>query len=81
MKPSEPYHNIVDSYFELLNNLAPDTKLELISRLSDSMKMPHKKKNGSWKDLFGAFESDKSAEEMIEEIRSARTFSRHREKL
>ncbi len=81
MNPPEPYYSIVDSYFELLSNLNPETKLELISRLSDSMKKPRKELNGSWKDLFGAFESDKSAEEMIEEIRNARTFSRHRETL
>jgi len=71
-----PHKNIIDGYLSLIKNLSPDAKLELISKISDSMKSSAKDKNGSWKHLFGAFVSDKTAEEMIREIRSARMFSR-----
>ena len=73
--------NIIDSYIELLNNLSPDSKLELISRLSQSLKSQKKPKEKSIQELFGAFMSDKSAETIIEEIRQSRTFTRQIEEL
>ena len=73
--------NIIDSYIGLLNNLSPDSKLELISRLSQSLKSQKKPKEKSIQELFGAFMSDKSAETIIEEIRQSRTFTRQIEEL
>ena len=73
--------NILDSYFGLLNNLSPDSKLELISRLSQSLKTQPKAKERSLQELFGAFNSEKSAETIIEEIRESRNFNRKIEEL
>lgn len=38
MKTADINKNLVDSYFLLLKDLSPDNKLELIARLSKSMK-------------------------------------------
>lgn len=73
--------NILDSYIELLNNLSPDSKLELISRLSQSLRSQKEVKEKSIQELFGAFVSEKSAETIIEEIRQSRTFTRQIEEL
>ena len=81
MKPANLHINLVDSYFGLLRNLSPDSKLELITRLSESMKTTKKKKDVSLKSLFGAFDSEKSAETIIAEIRNSRVFNREIESL
>jgi len=65
-----------DFYYGLLNNLSADSKLELISRLSESLKTKKKTKEIILGSLFGAFKSKKSAEEIIAEIRADRTFNR-----
>ncbi|KOS07142.1 hypothetical protein AM493_14660 [Flavobacterium akiainvivens] len=76
MKASEINTGIIEGYLGLLDNLSASAKLDLISRLSNSVKSDLKKKKGSFKKAFGAFESDKSAEEIIEEIRSSRVSTR-----
>ena len=73
--------NLIETYFKLLNNLNPDSKLELIARLSNSMKTTKATKKGSLKSLYGAFVSDQSADELIDEIKQERTFNRKREEL
>ena len=55
--------NIADYYFEFLKNLKHDSKLDLISRLSESLKSTERIENTSLQSLFGAY---KSKEEMIE---------------
>jgi len=67
---------LIDSYFSLLKNLSPNSKLELIARLSKSMKTTKKTKDNSWKSLFGALVLDQSADEFIEELKKDRKFSR-----
>ena len=73
--------NISDNYLSLLSNLSPETKLELISKLKDSLKPRKKRATISLKKLFGAFKSNKPADQIILEIRNARTFDRHLESL
>ena len=73
--------NTADFYYELLSNLNADSKLELISRLSESLKTKKKAKEVSLSSLFGAFKSKKSAETIISEIRADRTFERKIENL
>lgn len=38
MKIANLEFNLIDSYLGLLNNLSPENKLELISKLSESLK-------------------------------------------
>ncbi len=67
MKTTEINTNLIDSYFTLLKSLSPNNKLELISRLSKSMKTTRKTKDVSWKALFGAIELDHSVDDFVEE--------------
>ncbi len=76
MKTSNIDTNLIDSYFMLLKNLSPNHKLELITRLSESMKTTKKEKDTSWKSLFGALELDQSTDDSIEDLKKDRVFSR-----
>ena len=65
--------NIAENIFRMVKDLSADVKLELISKITDSLKETTKEvKDDSWKELFGAWESEESAEEIIEEIRASR---------
>jgi len=81
MKAADLKFNLIDSYLGLLNNLSPDNKLELISKLSDSLKGPKKPTDKSIGDLFGAFISKKSADEINSELKDSRKFNRKTEGL
>ena len=68
---------MVDDYYGLLRNLSKETKLKLIEKLSNSITENTVSENDSLVDkFFGAFKSDKSAEEIIKEIKESRTFNR-----
>jgi hypothetical protein len=76
MKTQKSNTIIVDGYVGLLENLATSNKLDLISKLTDSIKADLTNKKSSFKKAFGAFDSKKSAEEIIEEIRNSRVSTR-----
>jgi len=79
MKASSKNIEIADYYFGLLSNLNADSKLELITRLSDSLKSKSPSKSdddSSLNTLYGAFKTSASAEHMISELRESRTFNR-----
>lgn len=79
MKAEAKNSTIVDGYVNLLGSLNLDEKLDLISKLSESIKTDLQRKKSSFKEAFGAFESSKSAEEVIEDIRSSRVSARQTE--
>ena len=81
MKAADLKFNLIDSYLGLLNNLSPDSKLELISRLSDSLKGSKKPTDKSISDLYRAFISKKAADEIITELKDNRNFNRKTEGL
>jgi uncharacterized protein YjfI (DUF2170 family) len=66
--------HIVETYSGLFEGLSSDNKMELIETLSKSLKTENKSKDESFYNVFGAWTSDKSAEEIIAEIRSSRVF-------
>lgn len=68
--------HIIDAYTSFFDGLSPDNKLELIEQLSRSLRTETRKKENKFYRSFGAFASEKSAESIIGEIRSARKFSR-----
>jgi hypothetical protein len=76
MKISENNTTIVDGYVGLLDNLSPSNKLDLISKLTASVKTDLKIKKSSFKKAFGAFESKKTAQQIITEIRNSRVSNR-----
>ena len=76
MKTADLNTNLIDSYFMLLKSLSPNNKLELIAKLSKSLKTTKKAKDITWKSLFGAFELDQSADNFVDDLKKDRKFSR-----
>lgn len=70
-------NKLIEGYLRLFENLSPNNKLELISKLTKSIKMDFSKKESSFSKAFGALDSDLSAEEIIEEIRNSRISTRN----
>lgn len=82
MKTADLNTTLIDSYYTLLKSLSPNNKLELIARLSKSMKTTKKReKEVSLESLYGSWESDQTADELIAELKAARNFTRKREEL
>ena len=76
MKTNDVNNNLIKTYFSLLKNIGQDNKLELIARLSDSMKLEKGKSEYSLQSFLGGFISEKDADELIKEIKEARIFYR-----
>jgi len=76
MDTSSPNNSVAEYYFDFLTNLSVDSKLDLISKLSLSIKQNSKEPEVSLQSLFGAWKSDETAEEIIAEIRSSRVSNR-----
>ena len=68
--------NIVNTYARLFENLSKFARLELIERITLSLKEEDRahKEDKNFFNLFGAFPDDKTAEEMVTEIKSSRQF-------
>ena len=64
--------HIIKAYSELFEGLSSLNKIELIENLSKSLKTEKKTKESRFYKSFGAFSSDKSAEEIIADIKSSR---------
>jgi hypothetical protein len=73
---------IADNFVDMIKTLSDDVKLDIIAKIKASLtKTRRKQADDTWKDLFGAFKSDQTAEEMIHEIRSSRHTNRQIEDL
>jgi hypothetical protein len=81
MKTANLNSTLIEGYLQMLDNLSPSNKLDLISKLSASVKSDINNKKSSFKRAFGAFQSEKSADEIINEIRSSRMFTRQIEEI
>lgn len=74
----------VDWYMRILEPLNPTLKLDIIGRLSESLKnkATHAAKAASYSDFFdeltGAWEDDRSVEDEMEIIRESRTSNQTR---
>ena len=76
MASSTKNTSYADYYFGVLKNLNADSKLDLISQLSQSLKSGIVD-NTSLESLFGAYKSEDTADEIIAEIRSSRVSNRN----
>lgn len=76
MRTAETNTTIVEGYVGLLDNLSTNNKLDLIAKLTASVKSDLTDKKTSFKKVFGAFDSKKTAEEIIVEIRNSRISTR-----
>ncbi len=81
MNSSSQNINIADYYFGFLKNLNQNNKLDLISKLSQSLKKDDDVTDRSLQSLFGAYKSEETADEMIAEISNSRVFNRNIEPL
>lgn len=73
--------SVADYYFDFLKNLNSDSKLDLISKLSQSIKEKKLSPERTLRSLFGAYQSDETADEIIAELRASRVFNRKTEAL
>ena len=71
---------ILKSYMSLLNHLSPKMKLSIIEKLNNSIKSK-KDTTSKFKDSFGQWDSNESADELIELIRHSRNTQREIEGL
>lgn len=76
MKTININNTLIEGYVQLLDNLSPEIKLDLISKLTQSVKYDMKAKKSAFKKSFGSFVSKKTADEINNEIRSSRNFNR-----
>lgn len=76
MKAIDINNTLIEGYLRLLDNLSPSNKLDLISKLTLSVKADITDRKKSFYKSFGAWESKKSADEIISEIRGSRNFNR-----
>ena len=67
--------HIVETYSRLFSGLSSISKLELIENLSKSIKNEKKNKDITFYKSFGAFVSNKSAEEIVADIKANRKFN------
>lgn len=78
MKTVDINTTLIDGYLRLLDNLSPGNKLDLISKLTLSVKTDITDRKKSFYKAFGAWDSNQSADEIIKDIRHSRTFNRKR---
>lgn len=79
MKTIDINTTLIEGYLQLLDHLSPNNKLDLISKLTLSVKTDISDKKKSFYKAFGAWDSKKSADEIINDIRNSRTFNRQTE--
>ena len=79
MTVAEKY--IVETYSNLFDGLNSISKIELLEKLAKSLKKGQISRDNEFYRSFGAFGSEKSAEEIIKEIKESRKFNREELKL
>ena len=73
-KMSYTERHLVETYTGLFEGLSSLSKIELIESLSKSLKTEKTTKDSQFYKSFGAFSSEKSAEEIIADIKASRKF-------
>ena len=82
MKTTDLNTSLLDNYFGLIRNLSPEIKLDLIEKIAKTLKGSNIINNkSSLTNAFGAWKSEKTAEEIISELRNNRNFNRQIETL
>ena len=74
MKATDINTTLIEGYLQLLENLSPSNKLDLISKLTLSVKTDITNRKKTFYEAFGAWESKESAEEIIRDIRNSRVY-------
>ena len=66
--------NIMENYLKLFESLNSISKLELIEKLTKSLKAETKSKESDFYKSFGAFSTEKTSDEINTDIKSSRKF-------
>ena len=66
--------HIIKTYSMLFNGLSPVSKIELIKSLTRALKKDKISKDAKFFKSFGAFSSEKSAQEIVFDIKNNRKF-------
>ena len=66
--------NIIENYYRLFESLNSMSKLELIEKLTKSLKTESKSKENNFFKSFGAFSTEKTSDEIISDLKSSRKF-------
>jgi hypothetical protein len=66
--------HIIETYSIMFNGLSSLSKIELIESLTKSLKKDKIEKFDTFYKSFGAFSAEKTAEEIVMEIKSSRKF-------
>jgi hypothetical protein len=74
-------NHILNTYMAFLETLSPGAKLDIISKLTQSLKSDVKSKENLFETSFGAWIGSESAEEIVKGIKDSRTFNRQIEGL
>jgi len=67
---------LIESYLSLLKNMSTQNKLDLISKLTNTVKTDIAQEKTEFYKAFGGWDKHESAEELIETIKESRTFNR-----
>lgn len=67
---------LIDSYISLLKNMSAQNKLDLISRLTNTVKKDIVQDKSDFYKAFGGWDEKQSADELIDTIKGSRTFNR-----
>lgn len=73
--------HIIDGYMAFLETLSPGAKLDIISKLTQSLKSEVKPKESLFKSSFGAWSGSESAQEIVDRIKKSRSINRQIEEL
>ena len=66
--------HIIDYYSTMFSGLSPLSKIELIESLTKLLKKDKVEKVDTFYKSFGAFSDEKTAEEIVKEIKASRKF-------
>jgi hypothetical protein len=73
--------HLLNTYMAFLETLSPGIKLDIISKLTQSLKSEVKSKENHFESSFGAWTANESADEIVKTIRDSRGFNRQIEGL
>jgi hypothetical protein len=76
MNTADVNTKLIDSYLSLMKNLSVSNKLDLISKLTGTVKTDIEHEKPDFYEAFGGWDKNESAEELISSIKEARTFNR-----
>jgi hypothetical protein len=79
MKVIDNNITLIECYVQMLDNLSPSNKLDLISKLTKSVKTDLLDRKKNFYKAYGAWDSKQSAETIINDIKKSRNFIDNRE--